>query len=379
MDDFKKFFTTISGKVISVLIILGAVVFIGTHSFFLKHKPVDQPKTADVQSSTTSTMASTTTSNSLKIGDTGYASISTPISSTEAVENKIMQFVAQNDTQGLKEFRQMILSGASSLVEVGTQVKVTGIDSTLYEVKITSGKFSGQSGWMSSDFITATAPIVPVQPTTKTKNTITTSPSKKIPVVSTAQSLAYCSTLSDCAGFKIRLNFKEDPTTCAKNGTCRYHDYGGENEYVYYLTIRGDTLQGEVRSKNLNSGSEKSYHYLFGNYNTQTGKLYFWYGWYTYSNIMEDWIEMEETGNISNNQFTEADGTHADVAYLAITPSDKIPKQGCLIKGDSGNVSGNNPIYYLPTSISYNKVTGARDWFCTESDALNAGYKKALQ
>ncbi len=370
MNDLKQFLATTIGKIISVVVVLGAVIFISIHSLPSKQKPVDQPQTADVQS---------LPSNSLKIGDVGYASLLTPISSTEVVENKIMQLVAQNDAQGLKEFQQMILSGQSSLVDVGTQVKVTGVDSNFYEVKITGGKLSGQSGWMPSQFITARAPATPAQTTAKTKNTITIPPSQKVPAASAPQSSAYCLTLNDCAGFKIKLNFKEDPATCAQNGTCKYHDDDGQNEYVYYVTVRGDTIDGEVRSRNLNSGSEKSYRSLLGSYDAQASKLDFWYGWYTYPNIMEDWNEIDNTGKINGNQFTEADGTQASITYLNITASDKIPKQGCLIKGDTGHVSDYGSIYYLPASASYSKVTSPRDWFCTEAEAIVAGYVKALR
>lgn len=64
----------------------------------------------------------------------------------------------------------------------------------------------------------------------------------------------------------------------------------------------------------------------------------------------------------------------------AATTSDKSQTNGsCNIKG---NISSGGKIYHLPNCGSYSRTTintavGER-WFCTEQEALNAGWRKAL-
>lgn len=191
---------------------------------------------------------------------------------------------------------------------------------------------------------------------------------------------------ADCAGFKIRIEFQED-ANCDTSGPdfpCEYREMvGAQEKHIYYITVRGDTLDGEVDFRNPNSGAETYWEGLLGSYNTQTGELSFWWGYYVYPNIMKEWVSLKTTGTISGTQFagnsnsrTHVGGT---VTYLPISASDKIPKKTCPIKGDKSSDSGYVATYYLATSVAYSKIGNPRDWFCSESDATAAGYMKSLQ
>jgi len=196
----------------------------------------------------------------------------------------------------------------------------------------------------------------------------------------------YCSVVTDCSGFKVKIDFYEDPG-CNKVGNpgylCEYYDPSMQTKQVYYIIVRGDVVRGEVRYRNLNSGSEDFYQDLLGSYDSKTGVITFWYGYYAYPNIMQGWISMKHTGKIGDNKFTGESSTKlsvkGDATNLPISLADKIPKKNCLIKGDKSLDSGNIPTYYLLTNTDYKKIDNPWDWFCTEADAINAGYQKALR
>lgn len=321
------------------------------------------------------------------IGDVAYLQSTAPIlvAPTEANFDRATQLAVAKDITGIS---QMVLAGDIFTVPSGTQVRVISKDFPKTEVRIMDGDSVGLSGWVPYEFVSLTPPVAKTAPATDTAKpapvtqkssasiTAETVPTK----VQASVATAYCTTLTDCAGFKIKMNFHEDLATCSKNYTCKYHDESDGNEYVYYLTVRNDTVNGEVRSRNPNSGTEKSYANLYGSYDTQSSLLKVHYGTYTYPDIAEGYHGVDDAGKISGNQFVEDNGTVADVTYLPITVSDHIPKKNCLIKADKYSASDDVPIYYLPTSANYSKVTFSGDeWFCSEADAVAAGYSKALQ
>lgn len=202
--------------------------------------------------------------------------------------------------------------------------------------------------------------------------------------------VAYCSTASECSGFKIKIDFHDDPdcdNVYGPNFPCKYSI--AQTKDVYYVTVKGDTLSGEMRSVNINSGVETYTKELLGDYDSTTEKMTFSWGWYTYPNIQVDLNLVSHTGKIEGNEFIgqstiyrKVEDVKGDVTYLPISISDKIPKKDCLIKGDDSGESGWVATYYMPTSFSYSKIgdiSSPKDWFCTEEDAVKAGYKKALQ
>lgn len=208
---------------------------------------------------------------------------------------------------------------------------------------------------------------------------------KEAPVVAAPKQSAYCASQDDCSGFKVRIEFQEDPA-CDKPGSadypCYYKDIFSGDKYLYYLVVRHDKVDGEVVAANPNSGAEQFYEDLLGDYNPATGDISFTYGYYRYPELQLDFRSFTHKGKISGGQFigksdikTQLTGK---VTSLPITQADKIPKKSCLIKGDKGPTSGYSPVFYLPSSASYAKVNPF-DWFCSEADAEAAGYKKSLQ
>jgi hypothetical protein len=131
-------------------------------------------------STTAPSSATSTETTSLNIGDVGYVKSptgSTFVSSTKDVEDRVMQLSIAKDTDGLM---QMVLTGDPLLVDDGTQVRVIGAGFTSIEVRITNGKYYGQSGWVLTEFVSSVAPTTPVKPTTKTKSP---SPKTTAPVI----------------------------------------------------------------------------------------------------------------------------------------------------------------------------------------------------
>lgn len=228
-----------------------------------------------------------------------------------------------------------------------------------------------------------TVPVVPSQASTSTVVT----PDPILPQVPSI----YCTTASgDCAGFKIRIDFDEDANTCDLGSNfCKYNDKSSNTKQVYYLTVRSDTVRGKVTLKNLNSGTEQDYHDLLATdaYEPLTGKISFFYGYYRYPNIKVDFQSIRHEGIITGDRFV---GTHqysslgaysasGTVTYLPITLEDKIPRKDCIIKGDTYIYSGNKKTYYASSSASYSSVKLVERWFCSEDDAVKAGYQKSLR
>lgn len=228
----------------------------------------------------------------------------------------------------------------------------------------------------------------PKKTTPVTKPTVTT-PTPKPVVVETPKIQAvspYCSVATDCSGFKVKIDMYEDPG-CNKVGNpgylCEYYDPSMQTKQVYYILVKSDTVHGEVRYKNLNSGSEEFFEKLLGDYDSKTGIITFWYGYYAYPNIMQGWISMKHTGKITNGKFIGESSTklsvRGDATNLSISLSDEISKKDCLIKGDKSSSSGNVPTYYVTSSAGYKDINNPWGWFCNETDAINSGYQKALR
>jgi hypothetical protein len=197
---------------------------------------------------------------------------------------------------------------------------------------------------------------------------------------------AYCTVENECAGFKIRIEFEEDEScgTPEASYQCDYSEiFSPYEKHLYYVTVRGDTVDGIVAKRNPNSGVETSWEDLLGHYNSQTGELNVWWGYYAYPNLMQGWVSLKTTGTIKGDQFAGGSNkkvhVKGDVTRLAISAADKIPKKTCLIKGDKGIDSGNQPTYYLTSSASYAEIDNPREWFCSETDAAAAGYAKSLR
>ena len=198
----------------------------------------------------------------------------------------------------------------------------------------------------------------------------------------------YCDTASDCAGFKIKIDFVEDPNTCGYS--CKYSDKDQNTKEIYYLTIKGDTVDGKVILHNLNSGAEQDYYNITqGTYNSSTGKIDF--TWINDPNhdikIGEPYLTGMHEGAIKNDQFvgtyqnyySDKLPTKGKITYLPINLNDKIPRKECIIKGDEFLYSGGVKTYYIPSSASYLSINSVDEWFCSEKDAIDAGYQKALQ
>lgn len=228
-----------------------------------------------------------------------------------------------------------------------------------------------------------TAPVAPSQTSTSTVITPTQVPSQA-PTI-------YCTTASgDCAGFKVKIDFDEDATTCDLGYSfCKYNDKSSNTKQVYYLTVRSDTVKGKVTLKNLNSGTEQDYHDLLATdaYEPATGKISFFYGYYRYPNIKVDFRSTRHEGTITADRFVgtyQSSGlstmsTSGTITYLPITLEDKIPRKDCVIKGDTYIYSGGKKTYYTSSSASYSSVSLVESWFCSEDDAVKAGYQKSLR
>jgi micrococcal nuclease len=74
---------------------------------------------------------------------------------------------------------------------------------------------------------------------------------------------------------------------------------------------------------------------------------------------------------------TSTSGGSADGSATSV-PSASASHSGCVIKG---NISSSGKIYHLPGCGSYDKTTVSESqgerWFCSEQDAINAGWRKA--
>lgn len=221
-----------------------------------------------------------------------------------------------------------------------------------------------------------------VEPFTETIVVPTTPPLLK--------STAYCSVANECDGIKIKIDFEEDINSCDdfSSNPCNFINSTLQTKDIYYITVRGDTISGKVNIQNINSGAEQEYESISGgSYDPLSGALSFWYGYWIYPNIQVDFVSITNTGILSGNNFTgeykysglSRGNTRGLVTYLPITTADKIPKKNCSIKGDRDIFFDNIPIYHLPTSASYKDITDPDEWFCSEDDAIDAGYKKSLR
>ncbi len=362
---------------------------------------------SSMNSGTTSTSSSVPNTSIVGIGQEGY--ISMPNSSSDVTllntQPLLDEYVKAAVAHDIRGMTGILLNGGGFVAKAGTKVLVidmSGIISRETEVRLLSGDNQGMAGWIPSDWISATAPVVTsdvvdtsntssapkiVKKTISQTDSVTAPTPKPTPVQPTPT--AYCSNTSDCAGFNIRI----------------VGDSDGQSMMIYYLTIRGDTVHGTVVTRNLNTGIEqpemetdssgesKPMTIYSGLYDTSLRQLSFGYGHWTYPSIMEGLISDDFTGKLTDTTFS---GVHSSddyavdnntskkdvsymVTYLPISITENIPKKTCLIKGDTYSISGGNATYYPPLSVSYVKVTSPDSWFCSEQDAVGAGYQKALQ
>ncbi len=73
-------------------------------------------------------------------------------------------------------------------------------------------------------------------------------------------------------------------------------------------------------------------------------------------------------------------GNHDAETREFLFPDDPAMPVGCPIKGKislRANVTGHRGIYHLEGCRSYAKTTNPNRWFCSEEEALQAGFRKA--
>ena len=291
------------------------------------------------------------------------------------IDQKGRQFTDYSDTIGKIDNYLLMRTLAPSIEERGV---------SLYEVPNDATSFKLETMKVGSDQIyDILIPESAIQPAS-------TPPQIPVATSTPAPTSVYCTTSSgDCAGFKIKIDFDENPATCDVGlSSCNYYDTTANTKKIFYLIVRGDTVDGKVVLQNLNSGTEQDYDDITsGRYNSSTGAIDFTYGYYLYPNIQVDFRYIEHVGVLTGNRFsgtyqyyhsspTPASGA---VTYMPITAEDKIPRTGCTIKGDTNIYSGDRATYYLPSSASYSSVHLVQKWFCSEQDATIAGYQKALR
>ncbi len=93
-----------------------------------------------------------------------------------------------------------------------------------------------------------------------------------------------------------------------------------------------------------------------------------------------DYIDAEKEASITSRGIwagtLEAPSTHR----AASQPAPQLPAGDCPIKG---NISGSGRIYHLPGQKFYleTRISPSRGerWFCSESEAVAAGWSKAMQ
>lgn len=152
---------------------------------------------------------------------------------------------------------------------------------------------------------------------------------------------------------------------------------------VYYIDVAGDVVSGSRYVKNNNTGVEDysdSMSSLDG-YDSETNHVEFYYGWYTYPSIQVDFNVVGFEGALSDSFFTTDAGTEYPIEFLPIDENDNFPRIDCLIKGDSSYISSSQKTYYLESDSSYEDISylSSIEWFCSEEEAIEAGYTKALE
>jgi hypothetical protein len=110
-------------------------------------------KSDESSANTSATQPTISAINSVKDGETGYLiskdKSDVLVASDEATYDRMGKLMAVKDIDGLT---QMVLRGQLFYVESGTPIR--GIGGTMFsrEVRITSGKYSGQSGWVPAEW-----------------------------------------------------------------------------------------------------------------------------------------------------------------------------------------------------------------------------------
>ena len=125
-------------------IIYGTIIAVGAVMMISNLFRSDPSSSSPAPSAPTSTVA---------IGETGYLRSSAdpilvPIS--KALLDRTTQLAVAKDTMGISE---MVLNGEILPVKNGTQVRVIDAGWTSVEVRIMSGDYAGQSGWVPTEFV----------------------------------------------------------------------------------------------------------------------------------------------------------------------------------------------------------------------------------
>jgi hypothetical protein len=97
------------------------------------------------------------TSNSTKIVDGSKVIVQStsggtkiPMTTTKESYNEMFKYWKADDKVGMG---QMMLAGTMFMVDVGTQALVLDRTVSLYEVRIQSGEYNGNSGWIDINFV----------------------------------------------------------------------------------------------------------------------------------------------------------------------------------------------------------------------------------
>jgi len=99
---------------------------------------------------------------------------------------------------------------------------------------------------------------------------------------------------------------------------------------------------------------------------------------FAYARYSRDYLELEAAAAQAGRGIWSGKALRPDVVRAAATAGVGAAPGACAIKG---NISSNGKLYHLPGSRAYsatviNPAQGER-WFCSESEALAAGWRKA--
>ncbi|MBW6416670.1 thermonuclease family protein [Celeribacter sp. PS-C1] len=101
---------------------------------------------------------------------------------------------------------------------------------------------------------------------------------------------------------------------------------------------------------------------------------------YAYAKYSRDYVADEEAARAGGHGLWRA-GSQAPAAYRAetrVAPAPQTPPSDCAIKG---NISSSGKLYHMPGGRWYDgtriNATSGERWFCSESEARAAGWRKA--
>ena len=96
--------------------------------------------------------------------------------------------------------------------------------------------------------------------------------------------------------------------------------------------------------------------------------------------LRQGWARTDYRKNTLRDRLTAAFHQGQNKGLNLLCVSDKPPKPGCIIKGNIDPASYEK-FYHLPSCSHYSQVkinlAFGEQWFCSEKEAVNAGFKKA--